>query len=239
MQNPLMSQSSDYTTVPQTLLNSLMDGLAKHTATSLLMSYAMSASQHVMCNACAINQQAIQSGAKVLHVFGMVLGKQVPNAAMCHYPAKQGGVNIAVAEDRCRVASWSAGLASHPSVMRVMGLAAIQELVGKCPFIGDQLSTVQTAVAHSTGLATLGLLPLAISLKNRVDQKMLATNMNSVPCQAILDSNDPPQRVRLISADVPYCSVDDGSNEGDILHDYPCQIGHSHISQDWLAVGWS
>lgn len=92
-----------------------------------------------MRNLFATTQPANQYGTEVLGAFIMVLGKHVPNATLCHYLAKLGGINIAVAEDRCHLTIWTAWLSSLPSVMRVMGLDDIGELFGQCPHMGGYL----------------------------------------------------------------------------------------------------
>lgn len=70
---------------------------------------------------------------------------------MFHVPAKRGGVNSAVDEDRCHNASWTAWLANIPSVMGIMGMVALDVCIDKSPDIGEQLSTVQSTVAQATG----------------------------------------------------------------------------------------
>ena len=178
-------------------------GLSKHVATSLLRSYVMSASQHVLRNNFATKQQAAEFDRKVLDSFTQLLGKQVDNSSPCHLPTKNGGVNITIAEDRCHIAIWTAWLSSLPAVMRVLAVRNIDEFIDKCPNIGEQLSVVQKSVSDSTGLRTLGLQPLAISLRNIVPQKKLAERAHNLEFKNMLEASTPPLRAVLRSAAAP------------------------------------
>lgn len=123
-----------------------------------------------------------------------MLGKRAPLVALRQLPAKPRNDRLGVTEDRCHVAIWTAWLASLPSVMRAVGLGGIVVFVYRCPNIGEQRYAIQTSVADSTSLATLGRQPLASSLKNINRQKKLSAKMNHVQYQNTLDAHVQPRK---------------------------------------------
>lgn len=130
----------------------------------------LSASEHIMRDACTTKQHAAIVDTRMLEASNHVLGKQVPDVAMCHIPAKNGGAIIALAQHRCHIGIWTAWLSKMPSIMRDMALDDIVHVIDKCPNMGKQLSIMQLSVADSASLVTLGLRPLADSLRSIVSQ---------------------------------------------------------------------
>ena len=183
-------------------LKDLVDhgGLSVHVAVSLFRSYVMSASQHVLRNNFATKQQAAEYDGAVLHTAAGILGKPVDALPATHLPVKHAGVNIAIAEDRCHLAIWSAWLASIPTIMRVFNVTHVDEFVAKCPTIGDQLGCIQKSVSDSTGLRTLGLQPLAVALKNLVQQKKLAERAHALEYKRLLDQATPAEQALIRSS---------------------------------------
>lgn len=163
--------------------------------------------------------------------------KHAFNSTMCHFPAKHGGVNMVVVDDRCHIAMWTAWLTRLPSVMGSMGLDDMDELIDKCPNIVEQLSTVQTSVAQSIGLAILGAATIGDIIEYNSWTQEAGHAFASCSVSDYNGVSWPAAQGFTQICGWTYGGIVSGSTKVFFIHHPQWPVCYSNLSQSWLCLG--